>query len=94
MVDLEQALLRQEHIDAPPTTTFAAPPAKDNEMAPLWHHGTIAPRAAQKDLLIFEKYAKVDLSFEGVLRVEGAGAHAETIGNVYSFAHAKYGTNS
>ena len=36
---------------------------------------------------------KVSLSFEGVLRAWGARAHVETIGNGYSFAHAKYGAN-
>ena len=31
--------------------------------------------------------------FEGVLRGKGASAHAEAIGNICSFAHAKYGGN-
>ena len=63
-------------------------------MAPLWHHGTIAPRAPKKNQnKIVGKYPNVNLSFEGVLRATGASAHAETIGNVYSFAHAKYGAS-
>ena len=34
---------------------------------------------------------KTNLSFEGVLRAQWAGAHVETIGNVCSFAQAKCG---
>ena len=55
-------------------------------MTPLWHHGTIAPRAPPK----IRVCPKTNLSSEGVLRAWRAGAHAETLGNVYSFAHAKY----
>ena len=64
-------------------------------MDPLWHHGTIAPRASQKiNFLLWEYCPKVNLSFEGVLRAEGAGAQAGSIGNVYSIAHAKYGKHT
>ena len=42
---------------------------------------------------MLEKYPKVNLSFEGVVRAYGASAHAESIENAYSFAHAKYGAN-
>ena len=65
-------------------------------MVPLWHHGIIAPRAPKKNtyfiIFIFlgGKCPKVNLSFEGVLRVYVDSAHAETTGNVYSYAHAKY----
>ena len=47
-------------------------------IAPLWHHGSIAPRAPD-----LEKCPNLNLSFEVVLRAWGADAHAETIGNVY-----------
>ena len=33
------------------------------------------------------------LSFRGILSHSAAPEHGETIGNVYSFAHAKYGAN-
>ena len=63
-------------------------------MAPLWNHGTIAPKALlNKKKENIGKEQKTTLSFEGVVRVYGAGAHAETIGNVCSFAHAKYAAN-
>ena len=40
------------------------------------------------------KLTKGNLSLEGVLRAYEAGARAETIGNVYSFVHAKYGAHA
>ena len=40
-----------------------------------------------------ENQLTMHLNFEGCLRAYGAGAHAETMGNVCSFAHAKYGAN-
>ena len=62
-----------------------------------WHGPTVAPwnhipQGSPKRIIIcLEKCPKINLSFERVLRASRASAHAETIGNVYSFAHAQYG---
>ena len=61
-------------------------------MAPLWNHGAIASRASENNKKgIVGKCTKTILSVEEVLGAHGASAHAETIGNVSGFAHAKYG---
>ena len=72
-------------------------------MASLWHHGTIAPRAPQKNTyyLIFlffvlffggggndPKQILVSRAFKGSM---GASAYVGTIGHVYSFAHTDFG---
>ena len=51
-------------------------------MAP-WNH---SPKGSSFRLFL-------EINFEGVLRASGASAHAETIGNVRRFVHAKYGAN-
>ena len=54
-------------------------------------HGAMAPLRLPKRIKtkMVEKDPKANLSFDGVLRAWGAGAHAGFIANLYSLAHAR-----
>jgi hypothetical protein len=67
---------------------------RTGKVAPQWHQVTIAPQALKKNKKIFfQKILKVNLSCLVILKAQWAWEYAGTIGNDYSFAHAKYGGN-
>jgi hypothetical protein len=71
-----------------------APKLTLGNMAPRWHQGTIATRALTKNKnIFFENASKQIIVFRSFKRSMGAWECAGTIGNCYSFAHAKYGAN-